>query len=71
MQRERTGALAGRLATLSPYATLGRGYAIVRHAGGGPVVTQVAQVAAGDPLDIRVADGAFPAVAGRRPSREG
>jgi exodeoxyribonuclease VII large subunit len=64
LERERTGALSARLATLSPYATLGRGYAIVRHAGGGLVVTQVAQVTAGDPLDVRVADGAFPAIAG-------
>ncbi len=64
LERERTGALAGRLATLSPFATLGRGYAIVRRAGGGPVVTRVAQVTAGDRLDIHVADGAFPAVTG-------
>jgi exodeoxyribonuclease VII large subunit len=64
LQRERTGALAGRLATLSPYATLCRGYAIVRHAGGGAVITQVAQVAAGDPLAIRLANGEFTAVAG-------
>lgn len=64
LQQERIGALAGRLAALSPFATLCRGYAIVRHAGGGAVVTQVAQVATGDPLAIRVVDGEFSAVAG-------
>jgi exodeoxyribonuclease VII large subunit len=66
LERERTAALAARLATLSPYATLGRGYAIVRHLGGGAVVTRVAQVARGDPLAVRVADGEFAAVAGDR-----
>ncbi len=64
LERERTGALAGRLDTLSPFATLGRGYAIVRQARGGAVVTKVAQVAAGDALAIRVADGEFAAVTG-------
>jgi len=64
LERERAAALAARLATLSPFATLGRGYAIVRRADGGAVVTQVAQVTAGDALAIRVADGEFAAVAG-------
>jgi exodeoxyribonuclease VII large subunit len=62
LERERTTALTARLATLSPYATLGRGYAIVRHAGTGAVVTRIAQAAPGDPLAIRVADGEFAAV---------
>ena len=64
LHHERTGALVARLATLSPYATLSRGYAIVRQANGGAVVTAVAQVAAGDQLSIRVADGEFTALAG-------
>jgi exodeoxyribonuclease VII large subunit len=66
IQRQRTSALAGRLTALSPYATLCRGYAIVRLAQSGMVVTQVSQAAAGDPLTIRVADGEITAVTGAK-----
>ena len=45
-----------RARSLSPLATLQRGYAVVQHAGG-DVVTSVADVPAGTALSIRVADG--------------
>ena len=55
----RLDALERRLHALSPVAVLGRGYAIVRGPGG--VVTDPAQVRPGDPLEVRVAAGAFAA----------
>ncbi|MDR3107192.1 MAG: exodeoxyribonuclease VII large subunit [Bifidobacteriaceae bacterium] len=51
--------LAGRLVGLSPQGTLERGYALVTKAGA--LVTDPAQVAAGDQLRVRVAGGAFTA----------
>src|SRR3954454_20585565 len=45
-----------RVRSLSPLATLRRGYAVVQTASG-DVVTDPASVVAGDPLDVRVADG--------------
>jgi exodeoxyribonuclease VII large subunit len=45
-----------RARSLSPLATLQRGYAVVQQPGG-DVVTSVADVASGAPLSIRVADG--------------
>lgn len=45
-----------RLRALSPAATLDRGYAIVRRTDG-TVVRTVAEVAAGDPVRVRLADG--------------
>ncbi|MEA3339598.1 MAG: exodeoxyribonuclease VII large subunit, partial [Chloroflexota bacterium] len=59
--RERVGGLAGRLAGVSPLGTLERGYAIARRQETGAVVQSVAQVAAGDALAVRVADGEFEA----------
>ena len=60
------GALSDRLlvqelalGSLNPLATLGRGYALVQHAGNGEVVSSIAQVERGDALDIKVADGQF------------
>ena len=47
----------GRFVTLSPMATLGRGYAIVRTETG--VVSSSAQVAAGARVDVTLAEGAF------------
>jgi len=61
LRRERVGGLAGRLAGVSPLGTLERGYAIVRRQETGVVVQSVAQVAAGDALAVRVADGEFEA----------
>ena len=45
-----------RLRALSPAATLDRGYAIVQRADG-HVVRAAAEVAKGDPLRVRLADG--------------
>ena len=56
----RRGALeqvAGRLRALSPDATLARGYAIVRGAGG--IVRAAATVEPGQRVDVRVAQGSF------------
>jgi exodeoxyribonuclease VII large subunit len=66
LRRSALSGLQARLVALSPLATLERGYAIVRQADGGAVVRSVAQVRAGDLLDIRVQDGEFGAVAGDR-----
>ena len=61
LRRERLGGLSGRLAGVSPLGTLERGYAIVRHRERGAVVCSLEQVAPGDALGIRVADGEFEA----------
>jgi exodeoxyribonuclease VII large subunit len=47
------------LDSLNPLATLGRGYALVQHAGNGEVVSSITQVERGDSLDIKVSDGQF------------
>jgi exodeoxyribonuclease VII large subunit len=58
---ERRGArldtVHARLGALSPAATLDRGYAIVRRTDG--VIRSVEQVAQGDEITVRVADGSF------------
>jgi exodeoxyribonuclease VII large subunit len=54
----RLSALDARLHSLSPLAVLDRGYALVLDAGGG-LVRSAAQVAAGDQVVTRLADGAF------------
>ncbi|MCK4314184.1 MAG: exodeoxyribonuclease VII large subunit, partial [Anaerolineae bacterium] len=61
LRRERLGGLTGRLVGISPLGTLERGYAIVHHRETGGIVHSVAQVAPGDALGIRVADGEFEA----------
>jgi len=53
---------AGKLRALSPPATLERGYAIVRREGA--VVRAAAEVAPGDEIDVRVAEGSFTATVG-------
>jgi len=50
-------ATAGKLAALSPRATLGRGYAIVRT--DSRVVVSSADVSPGSRVDVQLADGAF------------
>ncbi len=57
--RAQLNGLHGRLESVSPTATLARGYAIVQRASDGAVVRSVSDVAAGDALTVRVADGAF------------
>jgi exodeoxyribonuclease VII large subunit len=55
--RARLAALAGRLDVLSPLSVLGRGYAIARRGRDGAIVRRAAEVAPGDALSVRVADG--------------
>jgi exodeoxyribonuclease VII large subunit len=64
LHRSRLTGLQARLQTLSPHATLARGYAVVRLMDTGLIVRSVAQVTGGDALAVRVQDGEFEAVAG-------
>jgi exodeoxyribonuclease VII large subunit len=63
LNRERLAALRGQLEGISPLATLGRGYAIVRRLVDGEAVQSVGQVTSGDALGVRVSDGEFEATA--------
>jgi exodeoxyribonuclease VII large subunit len=56
-RRARLDTVHARLGALSPVATLERGYAIVRR--GDEVVRAADQVASGDAIAVRVADGTF------------
>jgi exodeoxyribonuclease VII large subunit len=58
--REQVAGLEHRLEGLNPYATLDRGYAVVRRRDGS-VLRTIAQAVAGEPIDVRVSDGSFPA----------
>jgi exodeoxyribonuclease VII large subunit len=55
------GAASARLDALSPLKVLDRGYALVRTPDGA-LVTSAGQAAAGDPLEVRLADGALDVV---------
>jgi exodeoxyribonuclease VII large subunit len=59
LRRERLDGLAARLESLSPMATLARGFAIVRLEETETLVHSVTQVSPGDRLSVCVADGAF------------
>jgi exodeoxyribonuclease VII large subunit len=59
LRRERLAGLAARLESLSPLATLARGYAIVRQDETGALVSSVAHISPGDRLAVRVVDGTF------------
>ncbi|MBF6589124.1 MAG: exodeoxyribonuclease VII large subunit [Ktedonobacterales bacterium] len=63
LRHEQLQGRALRLHALSPLATLGRGYALVRRQANGAIVSSVSQVAPGDALAIQVADGTFAAIA--------
>ncbi len=63
LRRAALAGLRGRLDALSPLATLARGYAVVRRADTGQVVTAPGQAAPGTPLRITVRDGDLAAVA--------
>jgi len=56
--------LAQTLRAVGPPAVLARGYAVVQQTATGAIVRSAAQVRPGEPLDIRVHDGTFPATAG-------
>ncbi len=51
--------LQGKLAALDPKSVLVRGYAIATHRETGRAVRSASEVAPGDAVDVRVADGAF------------
>jgi exodeoxyribonuclease VII large subunit len=57
LRRARLRGLSAQLATLSPRATLARGYAVVRHNAGGYVLTSPDQAAPGDRLRITLRQG--------------
>jgi exodeoxyribonuclease VII large subunit len=57
LRRRHLGELARTLHAVSPLATLERGYAIVRRRDSGAIVRAAGQVAPGDALRIRLADG--------------
>ncbi|MBK8061946.1 MAG: exodeoxyribonuclease VII large subunit [Gemmatimonadetes bacterium] len=56
-RRLQLGRLSGQLHALSPLATMARGY-VVATSPAGRVVTSVAAIAPGDPLQLRLRDGA-------------
>ena len=57
LSRTRQSALAHRLDTISPLATLGRGYSIATLPATGKIVREVSGVSAGEGMDVRVLDG--------------
>jgi exodeoxyribonuclease VII large subunit len=59
LRREHLAGVSGQLAGVSPYGTLGRGYAIVRRQDSGAVVESRDSVGAGDAINIQVRDGSF------------
>jgi exodeoxyribonuclease VII large subunit len=59
LRRARLDGARAQLAALSPLATLERGYAIVRRASDGHVVTAPQQTAIGEELEVTVKDGSF------------
>ena len=61
LRQERLGGLRARLESLSPLATLDRGYALVHHRETGRLISRVGQVCTGDELGVRVSDGEFEA----------
>jgi len=60
LQRSEINGIQQRLAALNPYAVLARGYAVVTTVTGDSV-RSIRQVQSGDPLQVRVLDGSFPA----------
>jgi exodeoxyribonuclease VII large subunit len=59
LRRARLDGARAQLDALSPLATLERGYAIVRRASDGQVVTAPRQAALGEQLEVTVKDGSF------------
>jgi exodeoxyribonuclease VII large subunit len=58
--RERLAGLDRRLEGLNPYAILDRGYAVVRRRDGS-VIRVIGQAVTGEPINVHVSDGSFPA----------
>jgi exodeoxyribonuclease VII large subunit len=61
LRRAAVGGLAQTLRAVGPAAVLERGYAVVRLKDGGQVVRSRLQAQPGTTLEVRVADGTFPA----------
>ena len=61
LRRARLDGTEAKLAALNPLATLDRGYAVVRRAADGQVITAPQQVASGDTIEVTVQGGAFDA----------
>ena len=59
ISKERLRGRELELASLSPLATLGRGYALVQQSATGEVISSISQVERGDAIDIKVSDGQF------------
>ena len=59
INREKLRSQQMQLSTLSPIATLSRGYAQVQHSTTREVISRIAQVQRGDAIDVRVSDGQF------------
>ena len=70
--RLRLQALARSLSTVSPLATVARGYAIVTRRDDGDLLRRIDQVTPGDAVQARVGDGVIDMqVTGTTPSAEG
>lgn len=63
LRRAQLAGAGAQLAALSPLATLGRGYAVVRQAGSGQIVSDPGQLADDAELRVTVRGGEFTAVA--------
>lgn len=48
-----------KLSSLSPLATLGRGYSLVQHSASGEVISRIDHVHRGDTIEVTVSDGQF------------
>ena len=59
ISREKLRGRELELGSLSPLATLGRGYALVQHSATGEVVSHIEQVHRGDAIDVKVSNGQF------------
>jgi len=59
ISREKLRGRELKLASLSPLATLRRGYALVQHSATGTIISLITQVERGDAIDIKVSDGQF------------
>ncbi|MFQ5925378.1 MAG: exodeoxyribonuclease VII large subunit [Dehalococcoidia bacterium] len=59
IDREKLRSQQMQLSTLSPTATLSRGYAQVQHSASREVISRIAQLQRGDIIDVWVSDGQF------------
>jgi exodeoxyribonuclease VII large subunit len=64
MWQERVRSRALQLTALDPAAVLQRGFSVCWHVGSGRTIRNIAQVRAGDGIQVQVADGSFPASVG-------